>query len=94
MTEVPMDELVGQFEKIEEQELKAKSLSAQAKALKDDNTKRFSDNAKDYETDAKTIKRAYDFWKRAKESEQPEAVDDDVYTLVSALSVYLADEEA
>lgn len=92
MIDVPVAQLVGEFEEVESQDDKIRELKAQIKALNADNSERFNDIAKEYETDAKSIRKAYDFWVRAKEAPEPELVDDDIYSLISALSVYLTDD--
>ena len=92
MTEVSMPQMVGEFESIKDQEDKITDLKLQIKALSKDNSDRMAEFAKGIETKPKFVKEAYKHWKEAQNSDDPSEVNDDLYTLLANLDMYLTDE--
>ena len=88
-----IEELIGEFESIEEQELKIDDLKSQIKMITADNNQRFKEFAKNKETKDKYIKQLYKHWKEQKESEDREGDNEDLYTLMAILDMYFEKEE-
>lgn len=84
-----IEELIGTFEAVEEQDEKISDLNSQIKMLRDDNAQRFADFAKDKETKPKYIKSLYTHWREAKCQDKPTEENDDLYTLMAQLDMYL-----
>lgn len=92
MIDFNVDELIGTFESVEENDFKVDNLKAQIKMLKDDSSKIIKEFAKDKETDPKFIRDGYKHWKSKKRS-GGDADDDDLYTILALVDSALENEE-
>ena len=74
-----IEEVIGVFEAVSDQEEKITDLKAQMKMIGADNAKRFEEFAKEKETKPANIKALYKHWKENK----------DLYTLMAMMDMYL-----
>jgi hypothetical protein len=90
-----IDEVIGFFESIEEDDSKVADLTSQIKAIKLDITEHFKEVAKEFETKPKHLKQAYKYWlERKRELESGEdIVESDFATLMGLIDIKLEEEQ-
>lgn len=88
MVDFNIEELIGEFENIEEQEYRIEDLKAQVKMIVADNNSRFKEFAKSKETKDKYIKQLYKHWKEQRNSGATDGENEDLYTLMAMLDMY------
>lgn len=91
MKDFSIDELVGTFEKVEENDFKVATLKSQIKMLNDDSSATMKEFAKDKETKPKFVRDGYKHWKEKKYSNDEESEDDDLYTILALVDSALED---
>lgn len=55
-------------------------------------TRKFKDFAADKEVSVKNLKKGFDHWKEAKQSDDPKAVESELYSLLADIDIYLDEE--
>lgn len=91
MIDFQIDELIGTFESVEENDFKVDALKSQIKMLNDDSANIIKEFAKDKETKPKFIRDGYKHWKEKKRAGD-EADDDDLYTILALVDSSLEEE--
>jgi CRISPR/Cas system CSM-associated protein Csm2 small subunit len=92
---IDINEVIGFFESIEEDDLKIADLSSQIKAIKLDIGSHFKEVAKDFETKAKQLKQAYKYWvERKREIEQGEDITENDFSILMNLIDLKLEEES
>ncbi len=94
MTNVTYNELVGEFEAEEALEEKVDALKSQIKMINADIAERQKGFAQDHEMAAKDVKKAYKYWKEAKEQDDPAAASEDFFTLCVIIDGGVTNENA
>jgi hypothetical protein len=90
-----IDEVIGFFESIEEDDGKISDLTSQIKAIKLDVGEHFKEAAKDFETKPKYLKQAYRYWiDRKRELEEgDDIVESDFATLMNLIDIKLEEDQ-
>lgn len=94
MTNVSYNELVGEFEAEWALEEKIDALKSQIKMLNADIAERQKGFASDKEMQAKDVKKAYKYWKEAREQDDPAAASEDFFTLCVIIDGGVANDNA
>lgn len=89
-----IEEAIGVFEAVSDQEEKITDLKAQIKMIGADNAKRFEEFAKDKETKPANIKALYKHWKENKDKSTASEENEDLYTLMAMMDMYLDKQNA
>lgn len=89
-----IEEAIGVFEAVADQEEKITDLKAQIKMIGADNAKRFEEFAKDKETKPANIKALYKHWKENKDKSAASEENEDLYTLMAMMDMYLDKQNA
>lgn len=88
------NELIGLFESIEVNDEKVSDLKGQEKMLNADSTEQIKTSAKEWEVKPTDLKAAYKHWVKAKNAEDPNDADEDLYSLIAMIDTQLtADNE-
>ena len=93
MIDFSTDELIGTFEKVEENDFKAGNLKSQVKMLNEDSNAVFKEFAKDKEVNVKFLKQGYKHWKEKKRGGKDDAEEDDLYTILALVDSALDEAE-
>ena len=84
-----IEEVIGVFEAVSDQEERITDLKAQMKMISADNAKRFEEFAKEKETKPANIKALYKHWKENKDKDAASEENEDLYTLMAMMDMYL-----
>lgn len=93
MIDFQVEELIGTFESVEENDFKVDALKSQIKMLNEDSSNIIKEFAKDKETEPKFVRNGYKHWKEKKRAGEA-ADDDDLYTILALVDSALEDEES
>lgn len=93
MTDVNVNQVIGMFESVFEQEDKINALKGQIKMITADNNEQFKEFASSIETKPAQLKKAYKHWKEVQASDNPEQESDDFFTLAALIDIALQKEK-